>query len=56
MRAQACAEIHGRAVVRFDGPIAFRIVSRDHGAALVVRSGRLDEPLWVIAVASARAR
>ena len=38
------AEI-GRAVVNFDGPIVFCVVSRYHGGAFVVFSQRLnDEP------------
>jgi hypothetical protein len=36
------AEI-GRAVVNFDGPIVFCVVSRYHGGAFVVFSGTLNE-------------
>ena len=43
------AEI-GRAVVNFDGPIVFCVVSRYHGGAFVVFSGVLNEGLEVAAV------
>ncbi len=43
------AEI-GRAVVNFDGPIVFCVVSRYHGGAFVVFSGTLNEGMEVIAV------
>ncbi len=43
------AEI-GRAVVNFDGPIVFCVVSRYHGGAFVVFSGTLNDNLEVIAV------
>jgi acetyl-CoA carboxylase carboxyltransferase component len=43
------AEI-GRAVVNFDGPFVFCVVSRYHGGAFVVFSGTLNEELEVIAV------
>ena len=43
------AEI-GRAVINFDGPIVFAVISRYHGGAFVVFSKRLNENLEVIAV------
>jgi acetyl/propionyl-CoA carboxylase alpha subunit/acetyl-CoA carboxylase carboxyltransferase component len=43
------AEI-GRAVVNFDGPIVFCVVSRYHGGAFVVFSGVLNDNLEVAAV------
>jgi len=43
------AEI-GRAVVNFDGPIIFCVVSRYHGGAFVVFSGTLNDAMEVIAV------
>ncbi len=43
------AEI-GRAVVNFDGPIVFCVVSRYHGGAFVVFSGTLNDRMEVIAV------
>jgi acetyl/propionyl-CoA carboxylase alpha subunit/acetyl-CoA carboxylase carboxyltransferase component len=43
------AEI-GRAVVNFDGPIIFCVVSRYHGGAFVVFSGALNEGMEVLAV------
>ncbi len=43
------AEI-GRAVVNFDGPIVFCVVSRYHGGAFVVFSGTLNDDMEVIAV------
>ena len=43
------AEI-GRAVVNFDGPIIFTVISRYHGGAFVVFSGALNENMEVIAV------
>ncbi|HZI90688.1 MAG TPA: carboxyl transferase domain-containing protein [Thermoleophilaceae bacterium] len=43
------AEI-GRAVVNFDGPIVFCVVSRYHGGAFVVFSGTLNDEMEVIAV------
>jgi len=43
------AEI-GRAVVNFDGPIVFCVVSRYHGGAFVVFSGTLNDSMDVIAV------
>ena len=43
------AEI-GRAVVNFDGPIVFCVVSRYHGGAFVVFSGTLSDNMEVIAV------
>ena len=48
------AEI-GRAVVNFDGPIVFCVVSRYHGGAFVVFSQRLNEGLEAVA-ARGRAR
>ncbi|MGQ0464441.1 MAG: ATP-binding protein [Sporichthyaceae bacterium] len=43
------AEI-GRAIVNFDGPIVFTVVSRYHGGAFVVFSGALNENMEVVAV------
>ena len=43
------AEI-GRAVVNFDGPIVFCVVSRYHGGAFVVFSRTLNDELYVAAV------
>ena len=43
------AEI-GRAVVNFDGPIVFCVVSRYHGGAFVVFSGVLNDTMEVAAV------
>ncbi|MDQ3644840.1 MAG: ATP-grasp domain-containing protein [Actinomycetota bacterium] len=43
------AEI-GRAVVNFDGPIVFCVVSRYHGGAFVVFSGTLNDHMEVIAI------
>ena len=43
------AEI-GRAIVNFDGPIVFCVVSRYHGGAFVVFSGVLNDNMEVIAV------
>jgi acetyl/propionyl-CoA carboxylase alpha subunit/acetyl-CoA carboxylase carboxyltransferase component len=43
------AEI-GRAVVNFDGPIVFCVISRYHGGAFVVFSGTLNEGMEVAAV------
>jgi acetyl-CoA carboxylase carboxyltransferase component len=48
------AEI-GRAVVNFDGPIVFCVVSRYHGGAFVVFSQRLNEQLETIALEGAHA-
>jgi acetyl/propionyl-CoA carboxylase alpha subunit/acetyl-CoA carboxylase carboxyltransferase component len=48
------AEI-GRAVVNFDGPIVFCVVSRYHGGAFVVFSGTLNDNMEVAAVAGSRA-
>jgi pimeloyl-ACP methyl ester carboxylesterase len=42
------AEI-GRAIVNFDGPIVFCVVSRYHGGAFVVFSGTLNDNMEVIA-------
>jgi acetyl-CoA carboxylase carboxyltransferase component len=43
------AEI-GRAIVNFDGPIVFCVISRYHGGAFVVFSGVLHDNMEVIAV------
>ncbi|MFJ4650559.1 carboxyl transferase domain-containing protein [Nocardia sp. NPDC088792] len=43
------AEI-GRAIVNFDGPIVFVVISRYHGGAFVVFSKALNENLTVLAV------
>jgi acetyl-CoA carboxylase carboxyltransferase component len=43
------AEI-GRAVVNFDGPIVFCVISRYHGGAFVVFSKALNDHLEVAAV------
>src|SRR5207342_1138453 len=43
------AEI-GRAIVNFDGPIVFCVISRYHGGAFVVFSGVLNDSMEVIAV------
>ena len=43
------AEI-GRAIVNFDGPIVFCVVSRYHGGAFVVFSGVLNDNMEVIAI------
>ena len=43
------AEI-GRAIVNFDGPIVFCLVSRYHGGAFVVFSGVLNDNMTVLAV------
>ncbi|MBK8256978.1 MAG: ATP-grasp domain-containing protein [Polyangiaceae bacterium] len=48
------AEI-GRAVVNFQGPIVFVVVSRYHGGAFVVFSKRLNPSMEVIALEGARA-
>jgi len=48
------AEI-GRAVVNFDGPIVFCVVSRYHGGAFVVFSGALNDNMDVIAVEGSHA-
>jgi acetyl-CoA carboxylase carboxyltransferase component len=48
------AEI-ARAVVNFDGPIVFCVLSRYHGGAFVVFSQRLNENLETVAVRGARA-
>jgi acetyl-CoA carboxylase carboxyltransferase component len=48
------AEI-GRAVVNFDGPIVFCVVSRYHGGAFVVFSGTLNDNMEVAAVAGSHA-
>ncbi|MBD0322611.1 MAG: fused acetyl/propionyl-CoA carboxylase subunit alpha/methylmalonyl-CoA decarboxylase subunit alpha, partial [Aldersonia sp.] len=43
------AEI-GRAIVNFDGPIVFCVISRYHGGAFVVFSGALHDNMEVLAV------
>jgi acetyl-CoA carboxylase carboxyltransferase component len=48
------AEI-GRAVVNFDGPIVFCVVSRYHGGAFVVFSQRLNDGLEAVALEGAHA-
>jgi acetyl-CoA carboxylase carboxyltransferase component len=48
------AEI-GRAVVNFDGPIVFCVVSRYHGGAFVVFSGTLNDNMQVAAVEGSHA-
>ena len=48
------AEI-GRAIVNFDGPIAFCVISRFHGGAFVVFSRRLNDELETIALEGAHA-
>ncbi|MFN8122791.1 MAG: biotin carboxylase N-terminal domain-containing protein [Thermoleophilia bacterium] len=48
------AEI-GRAVVNFDGPFVFCVVSRYHGGAFVVFSGALNDNMEVLAVEGAYA-
>lgn len=48
------AEI-GRAVVNYDGPIVFCVISRYHGGAFVVFSQKLNPQLEAIAVEGARA-
>ncbi len=49
MQLEYGAEI-GRAMVNFDGPIVFCVVSRYHGGAFVVFSGVLNESIEVLAV------
>jgi acetyl-CoA carboxylase carboxyltransferase component len=48
------AEI-GRAIVNFDGPIAFCVISRFHGGAFVVFSRALNDRLETIAIEGAHA-
>jgi acetyl-CoA carboxylase carboxyltransferase component len=48
------AEI-GRAIVNFDGPIAFCVISRFHGGAFVVFSRRLNPDLETIALEGSHA-
>jgi acetyl-CoA carboxylase carboxyltransferase component len=48
------AEI-GRAVVNFDGPIVFCVVSRYHGGAFVVFAKTLREEIEVVAIEGSRA-
>ena len=49
MQLEYGAEI-GRAMVNFDGPIVFCVISRYHGGAFVVFSGVLNDNMEVIAV------
>jgi len=49
MQLEYGAEI-GRAMVNFDGPIVFCVVSRYHGGAFVVFSGVLNDNMEVVAV------
>jgi acetyl/propionyl-CoA carboxylase alpha subunit/acetyl-CoA carboxylase carboxyltransferase component len=49
MQLEYGAEI-GRAIVNFDGPIVFCVVSRYHGGAFVVFSGVLNDNMEVLAV------
>jgi acetyl/propionyl-CoA carboxylase alpha subunit/acetyl-CoA carboxylase carboxyltransferase component len=49
MQLEYGAEI-GRAMVNFDGPIVFCVVSRYHGGAFVVFSGALNDNMEVVAV------
>ncbi len=48
------AEI-GRAIVNFDGPIVLCVISRYHGGAFVVFSGRLNDRMQVLAVEGSHA-
>ncbi|MCC5949717.1 MAG: ATP-grasp domain-containing protein [Nitriliruptoraceae bacterium] len=48
------AEI-GRAVVNFDGPVVFCVVSRYHGGAFVVFSGTLNDTMEIAAVEGSHA-
>ena len=48
------AEI-GRAIVNFDGPIAFCVISRFHGGAFVVFSRRLNDGLETVALEGSHA-
>jgi len=49
MQLEYGAEI-GRAIVNFEGPIVFCVISRYHGGAFVVFSGVLNDNMEVIAV------
>ncbi len=49
MQLEYGAEI-GRALVNFDGPIVFCVISRYHGGAFVVFSGALNDNMEVVAV------
>jgi acetyl-CoA carboxylase carboxyltransferase component len=49
MQLEYGAEI-GRAMVNFDGPIVFCVISRYHGGAFVVFSGVLNDNIEVVAV------
>ncbi len=49
MQLEYGAEI-GRAIVNFDGPIVFCVISRYHGGAFVVFSGVLNDNMQVLAV------
>ena len=48
------AEI-GRAIVNFDGPIVFTVISRFHGGAFVVFSRRLNPSLVTLALEGSHA-
>ncbi len=48
------AEI-GRSIVNFEGPIVLCVISRYHGGAFVVFSGRLNDRMQVLAVEGAHA-
>ncbi len=54
MQLEYGAEI-GRAIVNFDGPIVFCVISRYHGGAFVVFSQALNEGLETLAVEGSRA-
>jgi acetyl-CoA carboxylase carboxyltransferase component len=49
LQLEAGAEI-GRAIVNFDGPIVFCVISRYHGGAFVVFSGALNDNMEILAV------
>ena len=49
MQLEYGAEI-GRAIVNFDGPIVFCVISRYHGGAFVVFSGVLNDNMEVLAI------
>ena len=49
MQLEYGAEI-GRAMVNFEGPIVFCVISRYHGGAFVVFSGALNDNMEVVAV------
>jgi acetyl-CoA carboxylase carboxyltransferase component len=54
MQLEYGAEI-GRAVVNFEGPIVFAVISRYHGGAFVVFSKRLSRSMEVVALEGAHA-